>query len=320
MVSHYSTTTTEADPDSNTEDNDNGLDGSNAPATNGVSSGVVTLYLRTEPIDDTAADQPAGYRDSSANTTIDLGFLAFDLGDLPGTACTPDYNAVTFSGAPLGTGGDNGARHIVWPTGTSGRVILGGAVDLESNGQESCTAVGDDTAGSDDEDGVTISGSWSDGTGNISVSASANACLNVWLDFTNGTVAGSDGDFNDTMSGNNEWVIQNLTVTAGSNPLSFNLPAGVANNQTFNMRVRLTPRDTGNGCAAAEAYGGTASPTGIAINGEVEDYQQTFSPTAITLQNVQSSVPAGTISIILVLFGLLTAATLYAIWRKSPAG
>lgn len=321
LANHYSTATTETEPDSNVENNDNGLDGSNTPAVNGVSSGVVTLFVRTEPTDDTLADQPAGYRNSSANTTLDLGFFAFDLGDLPGTACSaPDYNAVTFSGAPLGTGGDNGGRHVVWPTGTSGRVILGGAVDLESNGQESCSTVGDDTAGSDDEDGVTISGSWSDGTGNITVSASANACLNVWLDFTNGTVAGSDGDFNDTMSGNNEWVIQNLAVASGANPLSFNLPAGAANNQTFNMRVRLTPRDAGNGCAAAEAYGGTASPTGIAINGEVEDYQQTFSPTAITLQSVQSSVPAGTLPIVLAFFGLLTTITLYAIWRKSPAG
>lgn len=321
LLNHYSTNTTESDPDSNAEDNDNGLDNNNTPTVDGVSSGVVTLYLRTEPIDDTSADQPAGYRDSSANTTIDLGFLAFDLGDLPGTACaSSDYNAVTFSGAPLGSGGDNGGRHIVWPTGTSGRVILGGAVDLESNGQESCTAVGDDTAGSDDEDGVTISGSWSDGTGNITVSASANACLNVWLDFTNGTIAGGDGDFNDSMSGNSEWVLQNQTVASGSNPLSFNLPAGVANSQTFNMRVRLTPRDADNGCAAAEAYSGTASPTGVAINGEVEDYQQAFSPTAITLQTVQSSVPAGTLTVIFVFFGLLTVVTLYALWRKSPAG
>ncbi len=277
----YSTATTEADPDSNVEDNDNGLDGSNTPATTGVSSGVFTLLVRTEPSDDTAADQPAGYRDSSANTTVDLGFVGFDLGDLPDHTCSPipDYADTTFDGSPLSASGDNGARHLIWPAGASGRILLGAAVDVESNGQESCNAVGDDLGNGDDEDGVTQTGTWVRGLNGGSVDVivtGGSGYLNAWIDW--------DGDGSLTDSG--DQIFADEPVSAGSNALSFDIPNDAASNATLFARFRLDDQS-----------GGSASPTGWASNGEDEDYRWDPMPTAVEL--VYFTATAGDSSILL---------------------
>ncbi|MDJ0756475.1 MAG: GEVED domain-containing protein [Ardenticatenaceae bacterium] len=190
---------------------------------------------------------------------------------------------------------------------------LGSCVDGESSGFPSINADGEDVAASntsgttgscstanDDEDGVSRTGNWSDGTGDLLVEASGAACLNVWLDFTNGSTAGSDGDFDDTMSGIDEHVVENQVITTGTSPISFALPAGVADNGTFYLRARLTAQDSGGGCSGAEAYGGTAASAGLATSGEVEDYQFAFSPTAVTLNGV--SIAATNTGYVWVLF------------------
>ena len=275
----YSTAPTEADPDSNVEDNDNGLDANNTPASDGVSSGVFTLAVRAEPIDDTAADQPTGYRDSSANTTVDLGFVGFDLGDLPDETCSDDYASTTFTGSPLSAGGDNGARHLIWPAGTSGRILLGATVDVETNGQESCNALGDDAAGGDDEDGVTQTGAWVRGAGGGSVDVVVTGgpgYLNAWIDWN------GDGDLVDS----GEQIFLNEPVLEGSNALSFDIPGNAPANVTLFARFRLDDQS-----------GGSASPTGWASNGEVEDYQWDPVPTAVEL--VYFTATAGDSSILL---------------------
>jgi hypothetical protein len=68
-------------------------------------------------------------------------------------------------------------------------------------------------------------------------------------------------------------------VTNGTNTNNFPLPANAANSQTFNARFRLTPDLDGDGsCADQTALNYYGSSPG----GEVEDYQWSFSPTALT--------------------------------------
>ncbi len=71
-----SSTTSDATPDNNEDGDDNGID-NNAPATNGISTGVINLKGNDEP--DTAADGD----DKNGNLTVDLGFYApLNLGNL----------------------------------------------------------------------------------------------------------------------------------------------------------------------------------------------------------------------------------------------
>ena len=280
VENNYSTAPTEADPDSNTEDNDNGLDGNHTPWVDGLSSGVFALLQRTEPSDDTAADQPSGYRDSSANTTVDLGLVGFDLGDLPGSACTPtpDYADTTFSGSPLSASGDDGARHLVWPTGTSGRLSLGASVDLETNGQESCDAEGDDDAG-DDENGVTPTSNWGRGPNGGGVSVVVDGCpgtcyLNAWIDWN------GDADLSDT----GDQIMTNRAVVNGTNALSFDIPTDAPAGIALFARFRLD-----------DDSGGAASPTGWATNGEVEDYRWDPMPTSVGLLSFSAVVDGSSV-------------------------
>ena len=284
------------------EDDDNGTDGGNAAANGIVSVSPISLALRTEPTFDNDTNDN-GRRDSSTNQTVDFGVyptVPMDYGDLPGS-----YNNTIL--------GDNGPRH------TSNGLTLGPTWDADNDGQEDANAAGDDNNG-DDEDGVIPNGNWSDGTGNFDVTISGDGCLNVWLDFTNGTLLTADGDFNDTYSVGGtfpEHVVQNQVVGAATTSISFNLPLGVADSASLFMRVRLTPRDGDNGCASAQAYagGGGASPTGLATGGEVEDYLLQFNPTAISLKQVAARPEANLLASLAA--GLLLIATaVLVVWRR----
>ncbi|MCP4426560.1 MAG: hypothetical protein GY803_18870 [Chloroflexi bacterium] len=222
---------------------------------------------------------------------------ALDWGDLP------DTGAGTGAGDYETNSSDNGPSHSLDMV-----TYMGSCVEAESDGQPDTEAGTDNVGGDDgtsnfvvgscavagdDEDGVSFSGNWSDGTAEMSATSSAAACLNVWLDFTNGAAVGSDGDFDDTYLTVSEHVIQNQLVAAGANSTPFTLPADVADGATFYLRARLTPQDGGGGCTNADAYGGTAVPTGQATGGEVEDYQISFSPTAISLSRVDAQDHSG---------------------------
>ncbi|MDJ0757303.1 MAG: SdrD B-like domain-containing protein [Ardenticatenaceae bacterium] len=258
------------------------------------------------------------FPDSSDDLTFDFGFVnsaSQDWGDLPDSFGTSASNS--------------GAVHTV--TGP----YLGDCVDRETSGYPTSTADGEDVAASapsgttgtcttsnDDEDGVSATGNWSDGTGDLTVVASADACLNVWLDFTDGATAGSDGDFGDTLSAIDEWVVENQAVTAGSNAISFSLPNGVANSASFYLRARLTDRDSGGNCTnVAELYaGGAASSTGLANSGEIEDYQFAFNPTSVNLSMAAAS--ATNVGYLWVLFAATLFLTTISIlgfkrWAKS---
>lgn len=162
-----------------------------------------------------------------------------DWGDAP----DPTYPTLNAS---------NGAVHTL-----SSGLWLGATVDPEANGQPDLQAMGDDNdANGDDEDGVTFLSPLTPGKlARITVTASAAGVLDAWMDF-NG---------NGTWEHLAEHVFGgSVTVSAGANNLSFTVPPGAAAGPTF-ARFRLSSA-------------GGLLPTGLAPDGEVEDYAVTIQP------------------------------------------
>jgi hypothetical protein len=205
----------------------------------------------------------------ASTETVNFGFNTnLDLGDLP-----TSYNNTRMA--------NNGARHAI------GNVYLGSAIDADGDGQENATATGDDADGIDDEDGVARSSIWTDGangaTIDVAVVCPSGTCyLNAWVDWN------EDGSF-----GAGEQVFSDLAVSNGPNLLTFDVPAGTfvgsGPNVVLNARFRLYAGPTG----------GLAQPTGYSGNGEVEDYQWIFTPTAITLKNISATTQTSTLLVML---------------------
>jgi subtilisin family serine protease len=142
---------------------------------------------------------------------------------------------------------NDGARHRI------SSLFLGTRIDAELDGQPNSDATGDG-AFLNDEDGVfwvsTLSAHSSISTVSSIVSvASGDGLLDGWIDFN------QDGDWLDS----GEQIFANRPVDFGRNLLSFSIPAGAKPGTTF-ARFRLS------------SLGGL-SPTGIAEDGEVEDYK-----------------------------------------------
>ncbi|MEZ4942952.1 MAG: Calx-beta domain-containing protein [Saprospiraceae bacterium] len=139
----------------------------------------------------------------------------------------------------------NGARH------NGSNLKLGNLNDGDSNGQPTATANGDDTdADGDDEDGVALPATLVTNTmADITVNASGAGRLDAWVDFN------ANGSFADP----GEQIFASQIVAAGNNPLNFNVPPGAVPGNTF-ARFRLSSA-------------GGLSFTGLAPDGEVEDYQ-----------------------------------------------
>ncbi|MCD4796729.1 MAG: hypothetical protein K8R49_06115 [Candidatus Cloacimonetes bacterium] len=139
---------------------------------------------------------------------------------------------------------NNGAGHIL-----DGITYLGAQVDAEPDGLPDPNALGDDNNNLDDEDGVLFVCPLIPGEqGAVYVQASTSGLLNAWLDF----------------DGNNSWdvseqIFTDRSLIAGWNSLNFPVPTTAVPGVTF-ARFRF---DTGGGLGV----------TGIANNGEVEDYQ-----------------------------------------------
>ena len=142
---------------------------------------------------------------------------------------------------------NNGGRHTI----KSG-YHLGAAIDLDSDGQPTLFADGDDVLdGLDDEDGVNFMTALVPGTpATIEVSATADGRLDAWIDWDrNGTWDPADQ------------IFVSQALVAGINVLNFNVPAGVVpgpNDPTY-ARFRFS------------SVGGL-TPEGPARDGEVEDY------------------------------------------------
>lgn len=157
---------------------------------------------------------------------------------------------------------NNGAGHIV------GGLSLGTSVVASTDGNPTAGADGDNSI---DDNGITFgSESWEPGN-TVSLNASvsgANGYLVGWFDWN------GDGKF-----GDGEMEIFG-NVVDGANPLSLKVPADASNGGSFiNMRFRLYDKNTLT----------ALSPTGLATNGEVEDYQHSWAPTAVELLRFEAA-------------------------------
>ena len=138
------------------------------------------------------------------------------------------------------------------------KLRLGTLVDAEPDATTNAAATGDDTTGSDDEDGVTIptltAGLASTITAKVSNSSGSSAYLNAWIDYNNNGVLTDAGE---------QIATNTLIVTGTSNAsksINFTVPANAAAGTPVGVRVRLTSM-------------ATPGPTGTSSgSGEVEDY------------------------------------------------
>ena len=138
----------------------------------------------------------------------------------------------------------DGARHLVTPN-----LKLGQLIDAEYNGQPNADATGDDAANLRDEDGVSLPPIVPGAVINVTVEASAAGKLDAWVDYNR------DGDWADRF----EHVFTSQPVAPGLNVLSFTAPVLAPKPGLSFARFRLS------------SAGGLA-PTGLAQDGEVEDY------------------------------------------------
>lgn len=156
-----------------------------------------------------------------------------DLGDAPNTYGT--------------TLAANGPRH-----GIVAGFHLGATVDAEVDGAPSGDALGDGS----DEDGVTFSATvltaCEDITATVSLTNSAGITaprLDAWVDFD------GDGTFDDPR----DRIATGTALVAGANAVVFTVPCDAPLELTTYARFRLTGA-------------GVSTPTGAAIDGEIEDY------------------------------------------------
>jgi len=153
----------------------------------------------------------------------------------------------------------DGARHAI----VQGP-RLGSSIDADSDGQPTSDATGDDTDGSDDEDGVTVPllVPNQDVTVVVQVVSSfvegaeegggGPGSLNAWVDYN------QDGDWADA----GEHVFQDQGLNTGTNNLQLSVPGTASLGLTL-ARFRVS-NTTG------------LDSTGLAGDGEVEDYQVTI--------------------------------------------
>ncbi len=164
------------------------------------------------------------------------------------------------------------------------------------------------TPGSDNpsDDGVVrnYSESWNDTRGEVNVTVTGPAahwaCLNAWLDYSDGSAVAGVVETPNGLFDANEHVVNNLPIQAGAGQLvTWPLESGVINDTaTYNMRFRLVPAPdpavascSGVTLAPAAPDGG-GSATGVAYGGEVEDYSFTAGPLAVDLASFTATVAA----------------------------
>ncbi len=160
-----------------------------------------------------------------------------DFGD------APDLPSVGFNYPTLLA--SNGARHVKYLN-----IRMGALIDAETDGQPNALSLGDDQFGLADEDGVQFIGTMYVGLpASIKVTASVPGFLNAWMDFS------KNGDWANPA----EQIFTNQPLSAGVNNLTFVIPATALSGKTF-ARFRFN------------TIGGLTY-TGLALNGEVEDYR-----------------------------------------------
>ncbi len=265
-----------------------------------------TTPTTTTDYDSSPASDPAATLSGGSTATRDFGFLSHvDLGDLP-TA----YAVTALS--------NNGARHNL-----SSNLYLGASQpDADADGVESAAADGD---GVDDNDGVirqpaasnpghggwtngTVAGTGDGGSLEITIGGSWSGVPQVFIDF----------DGNDTAYSLSELILRDssgnpltMPLAPGVHRVYFDIPAGTFDGVTptkpIFLRVRLST-DGGLGV------------TGLAANGEVEDYRYFFGPTAVSLQSVSAKNDVTAKPILMVLTTIiLSFVTMQSFRRRKNA-
>ena len=222
----------------------------------------------TDPLDatDSDGDETTGWTEL-LNLTADETRTAVDQGYAPLSAIseygdTPDSGPGTGTGNYETTAANNGAVHYITTD-----LTIGSLIDADDGTLQDAAANADDTTGIDDEDGVTTPAEliFTDNTvgHTVSVTVTNNtgsaATLYAWADYDD------NGDFDNTTERTSVAVLDG--TTNGTVSLVFpSVPdtASETSGGTSFMRLRLS-----TDVAAA-------NPTGIASDGEVEDYQITI--------------------------------------------
>jgi hypothetical protein len=190
-----------------------------------------------------SADQDSAFIDKIFTIRVlNVGEINTDFGDAPSAS-----QSGFASGYPT-TLAQDGARHRI------GSLRLGANIDAEPDGTSSVDALSDDSTGLDDEDGIQfvtpiLASSTLSNRASVVVTASGVGKLDAWIDFNR------DGDWNDP----GEQIFVSTNVVSGRNLLSFTVPTG-ANVGTSFARFRISTL-------------GSLGPTGLAMDGEVEDYR-----------------------------------------------
>ncbi|MFZ1344701.1 GEVED domain-containing protein, partial [Thiothrix eikelboomii] len=209
-------------------------------------SGTLTDNAGTTTVDEraTSADAPDGEVEDYA-----LAITGRDYADAPATYGSPSH--FIFTGFKLGAN----------------------APDNESAAQPNATATGDDAAGSDDEDGISVfplltAGATSYSIPAANISATGTGRLYAWIDFN------KDGAFTA-----NEYA--SVTVTAGTLAGALNWSGvTVGSASTTYLRLRFTS-DILTDTVATTAVDERA--TANASDGEVEDYALPISTAAYSI-------------------------------------
>jgi uncharacterized repeat protein (TIGR01451 family) len=187
-----------------------------------------------------------------------------------GSAATSVYGGTSASFLLESDNADVGDAPVSYgnPSHTLSGIRLGAAVDADSGLLNNAIANGDDTNGTDDEDGVTLTPLLPVGEiTSVPVSIqNGSGFLNVWFDWN------ADGDFADA----GEQMVTNQAVAPGTVTLSIPVPAIAVIGPTF-ARFRVCTNNT--------ALDNCATPRGTVQSGEVEDYQFTVSR-KLTLRKV----------------------------------
>jgi hypothetical protein len=189
-------------------------------------------------------DQYGNTSEFSENVMVTEAPLQYDYSDAP----DPPYPTLISS---------NGAGHGI----VTGGPFLGNPLDFPDPEPDGLPfmqpqALGDDLTGNDDENGVSIiSPLYSGLFGTISIEAqNGPAWVDAWFDFNGNGIWGDMGGA--------EYIISGL-LNPGINVVSFVIPAAAVNQQTY-ARFRINSS-------------GPLTPTGLATDGEVEDYDMPVS-------------------------------------------
>ncbi|WP_173405355.1 GEVED domain-containing protein, partial [Rhodopirellula sp. SWK7] len=246
---------------------------------------VYEITLDNTQIEDLAGNPLRSNRtDGSTVFTIILPDTPIDFGDASDGSLVDSYGSLLIN---------DGARHAVI---NDGALVLGAVVD----GEADAPVPGGTDEASDlaDEDGVGV-GIYNDGTtdrrvfmqpgstspttdnadvlgflnpfdptgSQVVVTASADGLLDAWIDFNNNKVFDA-----------NEQIFANEPLVAGPNTLTVFTPDTALAGTTW-ARFRISPE-------------GNLSPTGLAVGGEVEDYQIDILPVALPVPNDDNDTTA----------------------------